>query len=186
METAPQPQPQPQPPARRRDRRRAQRRAAAARAAELGRQYELGELVTEAEKRSGGDGRAWGCLLILIAIIPGSGIVAAARAGSAGLSPAARVITAAVPVVLLAGGIALTRAAPPEQTDRIGVYPGGLLLDAHGAAAPLVIPWVLLDSAVHDYDTDDDGDPVLKSIRVTAAGPAGPGGRPGPRSAGSR
>jgi hypothetical protein len=170
METAPQPRPQTgpdaQPPAGRPDRRRAQRRAAAERAAELGRQHELGELVAQAEKRHGGRGRGWGCFLILFAILPGSAIVAAALAGSAGLSPAARLITAAVPVVLLAGGIALTRAAPPERTDRIGMYAGGLLLDAHGAAAPQVIPWVLLDDAVYDYDTDDDGDPVLTGIRV--------------------
>ena len=153
-----------QPPATRRERRAQQQRAAQARAASLGQHFELGELVVSAERTPEVWARQWGCTVMLLSVLGSPALYAAVTLPN--LSVAARAILAAVVPVLLATGIGMIRTAPRPKVSRVLAYTGGLVQDDDGAPAPLALPWVLLDHVTHSYHSDDDGDPVLDSVRA--------------------
>lgn len=151
-------------PAGRRARRAQQRRAAQARAGDLGQRFELGELVTSVEKTPEVGLRTFGCMVMLAAVLASPALYIAITVP--GLTAVTRVILAAAVPVLLATGVGVVRTAPRPKTSRVFAYTGGLVQDDDGAAAPRVIPWVLLDGIAQHHHSDDDGDPVLESFRA--------------------
>jgi hypothetical protein len=147
------------------ERRREALRAETERAAALGREYELGELVASGSRSHTVQQRHWGCMAIIFGVLLVPAGVGAATSLIAGAHDAPLAVAAA----LVIGGIALYRTAPPQRTDRVFAYTGGVIQELAGEAVPRVIPWAVLDHAATTWVEPDEGQPYLGSVTLTSA-----------------
>jgi hypothetical protein len=147
------------------DRRRAEQAAMRARAAEIGQQYELGEPVTQLLREHTPLRQHWGCMTMFFSVLLPLFLLP--------LLFAVHVPPAAIIPIMAAGfaiGVAVYASQGPPRPDWVLSYTGGLAHLVGGEQAPRVIPWGMVDTAVHRFvvPTYRDNDPYLSELRVTS------------------
>jgi hypothetical protein len=130
-------------------------------ARDLGQAHELG-----AYRRSYGAVRhrvqgGWGIFLIMFAVL---GVASAA----AGVRGEARDVVLGVAGVLIAVGVVLVKTAPRDKVDWVFLYAGGMAQIIAGAP-PRLLPWSRLGHVLTEFDATGEGDPRLKTVRVTGS-----------------